>query len=420
MSRPCALLVIGIGSQKDRDSRPYREHLLAGAARAYPLWLLETDELTWQKPYTVGSSVVRAPTAETLVTAAREVATHHDILGVLCPDEGLLLPAAHVAVELGLPGATLQAVRACRDKKRSRRLMTDAGLLQPRHTSVSSVDELRAAVADYGLPVVLKPRAFGSSRGVVKVDDPDQLDRAFAITTAARYPGIAEYPDIVVEEYLTGPEISVDGSLIDGVYRPHILARKTLGPPPFFEEIGHVVRPDDPALEDPQILQLLQRGHAALGFHHGMTHAEIKFTSRGPVIIEINGRPGGDLIPRLGWLSTGVDLGRIAAQVAAGAQPSPDALASAERSPAPRTVGIRFCLPAHDLEITGVRLPRPADHAGLLEAAALASPGTVLRRPPANYTGRAAYLIAEGANPAECTARLDELERFVTISGVPT
>ncbi|MBY0441783.1 MAG: ATP-grasp domain-containing protein, partial [Mycobacteriaceae bacterium] len=291
--RPCVLLVVGIGSQKDRDSRPYREHLLAGAARAYPLWLLEADELTWQRPYTVGSSIFSAPTAQALVSAAREVATHHRILGVLCPDEGLLLPAAHIAVELGLPGASIEAVRACRDKKLSRRLFTDAGLLQPRHTSVSSPSELHEVVAEYGLPIVLKPRPFGSSRGVVKVEDPDQLDRAFAITAAARYPGIDEFPDIVVEEYLAGPEISVDGSIINGSYRPHIVARKRTGPPPFFEETGHVVSPDDPAGTDPAIRDLLRRGHAALGFDHGMTHAEIKFTARGPVIIEINGRPGG-------------------------------------------------------------------------------------------------------------------------------
>ncbi|MBN9359454.1 MAG: hypothetical protein J0I15_23645 [Herbaspirillum huttiense] len=150
-----------------------------------------------------------------------------------------------------------------------------------------------------------------------------------------------------------------------------------------------------------------------------MTHAEIKFTARGPVIIEINGRPGGDLIPRLGWLSTGVDLGRSAAQVAAGMPPSPDKPGTNEQAMPARTVGIRFCLPTQDMEITSLDLPRPADHPGLIEAAGLATPGTVSRRPPANYTARAGYLIAEGADLTDCTARLDELERYVSITGVP-
>ena len=254
---------------------------------------------------------------------------------------------------------------------------------------------------------------------MVKVEDRDQLDRAFAISTAAHYPGIDQCPDIVVEEYLAGPEISVDGSIVSGAYQPHIVARKKTGPPPFFEETGHVVSPDDPAGSDPDILQILRRGHAALGFDHGMTHTEIKFTAHGPVIIEINGRPGGDLIPRLGWLAAGVDLGMIAAQVAAGRQPSPSTPATSEKGGPSRTVGIRFCLPTQDMKLTGLDLPRPADHPGLIEAVQLVAPDTVLRRPPANYTARAAYLIAEGTDLSDCTARLDKLAGHVTIAGMP-
>ncbi|MFE2889511.1 ATP-grasp domain-containing protein [Streptomyces sp. NPDC059272] len=411
------LLVIGIGSQKDRDSRPYREHLLAGAARAYPLWLVETDELTWQAPYAVGSSVVPERTTEALVATCREVAARHDVKGVMCPDEGLLLAAAHVVADLGLPGAALDAVRACRDKKRGRRLMTDAGLLQPSHTSVRSAEELHAVTEEYGFPVVLKPRALGASSGVIKVEGPAQVDDAFAVTTSAHYPGIERYPDIMVEEYLEGPEISVDGSVVDGAYEPYIVAHKRIGPEPFFVETGHVVTAEDPALRDPQILDLLQRAHKALGFHHGMTHAEIKFTARGPVVIEINGRPGGDLIPRLGWLAAGVDLGWIAAHVAVGTRPPGPTARSTARREGPRTVGIRFCCPTQDCTVTGIDLPRPEEYDGLVEAASLVEAGDQLHCPPADYVSRFAYLIATGTDAADCSSRLDEVERAVTLHG---
>jgi biotin carboxylase len=410
------LLVIGIGSQKDRDSRPYREHLLAGAARAQSLWLLETDELTWQQPYAAGSSIVPERTTESLVATARRVAERHKVVGVMCPDEGLLLPAAHVVADLGMPRASLDAVRACRDKKRSRRLMTDAGLLQPRHTTVTSADELRAVIDEFGLPLVLKPRALGASSGVVKVSSREQAEEFYAITAAAHYPGVEQYPDIVVEEFLEGPEISVDGSVVDGAYEPYIVARKKIGPPPYFVETGHIVSADDPALHDPGIRDLLQRAHKALGFHHGMTHAEIKFTSRGPVVIEINGRPGGDLIPKLGWLAAGVDLGRIAADVAVGARPEVRPAAGYE---GPRTVGIRFCCPTEDRTVTRIDLPRPEDHEGLIEAAPLAPVGSEVRCPPADYVSRFAYLIAEGADAEDCAARLDLLERTVSLHGTP-
>jgi biotin carboxylase len=417
--RSPVLLVIGIGSQKDRDSRPYREHLLAGAARAHRLWLLETDELTWQASYAAGSSIVPERTTEALVTTAHEVAARQHVAGVMCPDEGLLLPAAHVVAELGLPGATVDAVRACRDKKRSRALMTAAGLLQPRHTSVTSAAELFAVTREFGFPVVLKPRALGASSGVVKVTGPDQVEKAFAVTSAAHYPGVERYPDIVVEEFLEGPEISVDGSVVDGAYEPYIVARKRIGPPPFFVETGHVVSANDPALRDPAILDLLHRAHKALGFHHGMTHAEIKFTPSGPVVIEINGRPGGDLIPWLGWLATGVDLGRIAADVAADALPPGGSVPPAEWHERPAAVGIRFCCPTEDGTVTEIGLPRPEDHEGLVEAAPLASVGTELRCPPADYVSRFAYLIATGTDAEDCSARLDALERTVVLHSEP-
>jgi biotin carboxylase len=410
------LLVIGIGSQKDRDSRPYREHLLAGAACAHDLWLLETDELTWQQQYAAGSSVVPERTTGSLVAAARRVAEDHKVVGVMCPDEGLLLPAAHVVADLGVPGASIDAVRACRDKKRSRRLMTDAGLLQPRHTTVRSAGELHAVIDEFGLPLVLKPRALGASSGVVKVTSREHAEEFYAITAAAHYPGVERHPDIVVEEFLDGPEISVDGSVVDGAYEPYIVARKRIGPPPYFVETGHLVSADDPLLHDASVLDLLHRAHKALEFHHGMTHAEIKFTPRGPVVIEINGRPGGDLIPRLGWLAAGVDLGRIAADVAAGVRPERPPAAGHRR---PCTVGIRFCGPIEDCTVTRIDLPRPEDHEGLVEASPLARVGSEMRCPPADYVSRFAYLIAEGTDSEDCSARLDRLERTVSLHGTP-
>lgn len=414
--REGVLLVVGIGSQKDRDSRPYREHLLAGAARVCPLWLLETDELTWQAPYAAGSTVLSGRTADDLVAAARQVAAERDVIGVLAPDEGLLLPSAHLIAALGVPGASVEAVSACRDKKLSRRLMTDAGLPQPWHTSVTSAEELRAVGDEFGYPLVLKPRSMGASSGVIKVTGPEETDEAYRITVAAStYPGIQLYPDIVVEEFLDGPEISVDGSVVDGVFTAHIVARKKIGQPPFFIETGHIVSPDDPYLRDPDITDLLQRAHKALGFHHGMTHSEIKFTPRGPVVIEINGRPGGDLIPKLGWLAGGVDLGRIAAEVALGELPTRSAAGHGD----PRAVGIRFCCPTEPTTMAGVRLPSAADHPHLLEAEPLALPGALLQPPPGDYVSRYAYLIAEGGDQDEVASRLDALEQEVVLEGEP-
>jgi len=77
------------------------------------------------------------------------------------------------------------------------------------------------------------------------------------------------------------------------VYRPFCLARKQLGAPPYFEEIGHVVDATDPLLSDPALLAVLSDAHRALGVADGVTHTEIPAHRRGPVIIEVNARLGG-------------------------------------------------------------------------------------------------------------------------------
>jgi hypothetical protein len=403
---PGTVLVIGMGSLGDRDSSPYRETLLAGMARRYPLWLIDTEEPTWQLPYAMGSTLLTGRGTEHMHQAVREATAQSNVIGAFCPDEGLLLPAAIAVEALGLPGAGGDAVAACRDKKLSRERLTAAGLPQPRHSTASSPEELAEVAADLGYPVVLKPRALGGSAGVIKVSKPDEVASAYAVATAASYPGIEHSANVVVEQYLDGPEISIDGSMFDGNYQAYTIAHKELGEPPYFVETGHVVNGDDPLLDDPELHGILERAHKALGFDHGLTHSEVRFTRLGPVVIEINGRPGGDNIPRLALLSTGTDLGWIAAGMAVGLPPDTPVRR-------PGTVGLRFLRPERNSRLVEFPAPDPADHPGLVEAKVLVKPGDTLRTPPAQYTARYGFLIAEAADPQSCRALLDRLETEV-------
>ncbi|URN18238.1 MULTISPECIES: ATP-grasp domain-containing protein [Streptomyces] len=430
--RRSVLLVIGAGTRKDRDSRPYRERLPAGAAREYPPWLLETDEPIRQAPCAAGSGIVSERTAEALVAAAREVAGRHDVIGALCPDEALLPPAARVAADPGPPGASVEAVRACRDEEPGRRPLTEADLPQPRRTTVESADGPRAVAGEYGYPVALKPPGPEASSGVIEAEGPDRADTASAVAVAADHPDVERYPGTVAGELPGGPETGVGGSVADGRHEPYAVARERGGSPPRSVETGHVVGadapaltdplirglPDIPALTDPLARGLPERTHKALGFGHGMTHAEAKPTSRGPVV-ESNGRPGGGPIPRPGRPAAGVDLGRAAARVAAGVRPPvPPASADAPHG-GPRTVGIRLRDPTGDLAVTGIEPPRPEDHPGLIEAVPLVAVGAEPRRPPAGHVSRSAHPTAEGADTGERSARLGAPGSAVTVHGRP-
>ena len=389
------LLVVGSGNQH------YREYLLESVASRHRLWLLDANEPTWQLRHVVGWSVIDVFDVQGLVAAARAVATTRPVVGVLCYDEALILPAAHVAAALGLPGMAPEAVERCRDKRKTRATLAAAGLPQPRSVAVSSIDEARSVATSIGYPLVLKPRALGASQGVIKVDDISQLEAAFRVASSASYPGVPTYAEgVLVEAYLDGPEISIDGFSVDGTYHPLFLARKQVGLAPYFEETGHMVTAGDELLADAGLRDHLSAAHRALGIHHGITHTEVRLTSRGPCIVEVNGRLGGDLIPYLGWLATGIDPGQVAADLATGRHPI-------SRPSGNRSAGIRFLYPPQDCRVLSVRVPEPDPALGIHRAVALATPGMELRLPPNGYVSRYGYIICAAAAAPACAGFLE-------------
>ncbi|WP_158299919.1 ATP-grasp domain-containing protein, partial [Glycomyces paridis] len=310
------LLIMGTGHEK------FREYLLASAAeQGVPLWALDPAEPTWQTKYLAGRSVCDVYDPASALDAVRRVAAEHRVLGVYCWHEAAIQAASEAAAELGLPGPSPEAVRAVRDKSATRRALTAAGLPQPAFAVLAPGDDGTAAAARIGYPLVVKPVSLGASQGVIKVDEPGGLAAAVAASRSTMQAGMTNDGTLLLEQYLEGPEISVDAAVHEGECRPYLLARKVIGPEPYFEEMGHTVDADDPLLRDPDLLAHLQAAHDAVGWRHGSTHTEFKLTPDGPVLVEINGRLGGDLIPYLGLLANGIDSGTVGARLALGERP---------------------------------------------------------------------------------------------------
>jgi biotin carboxylase len=410
MDREGLVLVVGSGG------RAYREYLLAAACRLRPLWLLDSAPPTWQAPYVQGATVVELidrdriiPDRERLVKVAQELAAEQAVAGVFSYDETMVIATAHIAEALGLPGMTVDGADRCRNKHRTRLALTAAGLPQPRFAYVMTLAEATATAAEFGYPVVVKPRGGGASIGVVKADGPADIEAAFTIAETATHGGAPAYEGgVLVEEFLDGPELSIDGAVHRGGYEPFVLARKRVGFPPYFEEVGHIVTAGDPLLDDPEIRRVLAEAHRAIGVRDGVTHAEIRLTDRGPAVIEVNARLGGDLIPYLGLLATGVEPGYVAVNVATDIHPD---LVGKDGG----TVGIRFCNPPVDGWITGMRLPGPGDVPGLVEAKPLVAPGTLVRLPPRAFMSRYAYVICRAGSAQACDAALDEAIARVSV-----
>ncbi|MEV6976020.1 ATP-grasp domain-containing protein [Kitasatospora sp. NPDC093806] len=395
MAADGVLLVMGSGHQQ------YREYLLASAAEVAPVWLFDPQPPTWQQPYIQGSTVFDVFDPVEAVLRAKELAATTRILGVYCYHEGVISAAASVAAALELPGPTPAAVGNVRDKNATRELLTAAGFVQPRRALVRDLAEATAEAERIGFPLVAKPRGLGASQGVIKVGSAAELAAAVEISRSAVQAGMDNSGGVLLEEYLTGPEISIDAAVFEGEYLPYLVARKELGPEPFFEEQGHRIDAEDPFLRDAELLAMVAEAHRVLGWTHGMTHTEVKLTPRGPAIIEVNGRLGGDLIPYVGSLANGLDSGRISADVSLGVRP--------DLTPS-RTghTAIRFRYPPVDARVGTVRLPAADSVPGLVESVTLVGPGDELRLPPHGYVNRYGYLVARGESAEDCRKTLEQ------------
>ncbi|MFE0699539.1 acetyl-CoA carboxylase biotin carboxylase subunit family protein [Streptomyces sp. NPDC058872] len=375
----------------------YREYLLDLVSGAARVWLFLTQEPTWEKRYIVGHTVVDTLDVPAMIAAAREVTGRHPVSGVLCWDEVRMIQTAEVQQALGLPGSPPEAVARCRDKHQTRLALADAGVPQAVSTLVPSLDRAREVAAEIGYPVILKPRALGASFGVNAVTGEEGLEAGYAEARGAEEDGVPYYDDgVLVEEYLTGEEISVDAALVDGELFPLFVARKISGYDPYFEEIGHTVDATDPLLTDPVLLDVLTRAHRATGYHTGITHTELRLTDDGPKLIEINARLGGDLIPYVGFVATGVDPGRAAVEVACGKRPA--------TTPTRRgTAAVHFLYPESDCTVADVTVDEAVLEAKVNAYGVLASPGQELLLPPAGHvTSRFGYLVVEGESASAC------------------
>ncbi|MBQ0862570.1 ATP-grasp domain-containing protein [Streptomyces smyrnaeus] len=388
------LLLVGAGSQV------YREYLLASVATEYDIHLLADRAPAWEAAYLSGHSVVDTSDVAAMATAVRQLAVE----GVLTWDDTRVVQTAELAELLGLPGSTSRAALACRDKRATRLALDEAGVPQARSVLVTSLPQARAAAARVGYPLVLKPRALNASTGVVQVSSADRLASRFRLARGARTPGAVEVApgDVLVEEYLDGPEISVDAAWFRGRMEPAFVARKECGFPPYFEETGHLVDGSDPLQGDPAVLEVVARAHRAVGFATGWTHTELRLTAHGPKIVEINARIGGDRIPDIGRLALGTDAALTAARVACGAEPD-------IRPGRRRVAGVRFCYPEADCLARQVRIDAAALPPSVTEALPIALPGQELRLPPhGQVAGRYALVTAVADTPQECRAELEK------------
>lgn len=217
-------------------------------------------------------------------------------------DETSVVTAAHVADRLATPRRNpVAAVEATRDKRLMRQCLTSAGLAQPAFVATDidiNSSALGEAVRAVGLPCVIKPVDLAASRGVIRADTPDE------VAAAVRRDGVLlretctdeTTPPLLIESYVDGTEVALEGLLRDGTLEVLVLFDKPdplTGP--FFEETLYVTPSRLDTASQSAVVDAVRAAVVALGLRHGPVHAEVRVAGDHAVVIEVAARSIGGL-----------------------------------------------------------------------------------------------------------------------------
>ncbi|MBI1920068.1 MAG: ATP-grasp domain-containing protein [Geobacter sp.] len=334
-----------------------------------------------------------------------------------CPLNGVIsiaadvpLTVATVAAELGLPGIPVETALLASDKLAMKSCFKERGIPIPWFHPVESSGHLRELMKEHGVPLVIKPVDSRGARGVLRLMESTDLDWAFRHAHQFSPSG-----RVMVEEYLSGPQISTESLLLDEyAYTPGFCDRNY----EFLERFAPYMIEnggEQPSFltpeEQEQVKRCAESAGRALGIKAGIAKGDIVLTPGGPKVIEIAARLSGgwfstDQIP----LATGVDLIGAAIRLSLGERPSAEELEIRNQ----QGVAIRYFFPPPGI-ITSIRNVEKASRLpGVYKLDFFVKPGEAVE-PVTNHTKRCGYVITSGSDRVEAVKRACEVVNTIQI-----
>lgn len=313
-----------------------RQHLLVigGGPNQLPAISLARDlgfrvSVIDRDPHAVGRTVADdfAEISTRDVEAATDyaVALHrnHRIDGVMTMASESAVTVASIARALGLPGTTVEAAWRATHKGLRQDAFQAHGVSAPRFVRAATLEAVREACRYVGFPCVIKPVDSAGSRGVRKISGIRDIADAVAEVEA-----VSSTSEILIEEFLTGTEHSIEGIVIDGAvhwtgFSDRNYSRKESAPPYFLED-GDTLPSLLSSEEQAAARGVASEAVRALGIDWGPVKGDILIDEQGPKILEMAARLSGDyfcdvtvplhngieLIPAVMDLSLGLHVSR--------------------------------------------------------------------------------------------------------------
>ncbi len=238
--------------------------------------------------------------------AARRICDFADdnpVGAILAVDDSGTVVASIAAKSLGIPHISCEAAEASRNKFVARQLLAKAGVRSP-DAQLFEMDlergkDFLAKLAEkVAYPCVLKPLSLNGSQGVIRANTRQEFIAAATRLTRilSKNNSDTERQEFIVEQYIPGFEVALEGLATDG--RLKVLALFDKPDPlvgPFFEETVYVTPSRLPQEMQEEITRVVEQAVTAIGLREGPVHAELRINDEGAWIIEVAGRSIGGL-----------------------------------------------------------------------------------------------------------------------------
>ncbi len=346
-----------------------------------------------------------ASTYDAEATADAAERYHRDVRridGVITIGADVPLTVATVAQRLGIPGIPIEAACLAQDKLAMKQRFVAAGIPVPWFAPLPSAATLERIVAERGDALVVKPVDSRGGRGVQRLhpamDLPAVWQRAAAQSPTRR---------VVVEAFLTGPQISTESILIDGRgYTPGFSDRNYEHLDryaPYFIENGGDLPSHLPLATQDAVRRTAEAAGRALGIITGNIKGDMVVVDGKPHVIELAARAsGGYFCTREIPLNTGVDFIGAVIKLSLGEHVAPADLMPKIFRPVVQRYA--FPAPGRVTRVAGTDEARALP--GIEELLVTVKPGDTIRAPTdSNCT--AAMVLATGASVSAARANAE-------------
>ena len=329
------ILILGAGLMQ-------KPAILSAKEAGFTVHVIDADDKAVSIPYADSFRNIDLKDKDGILAYAKELqAGEGGLAAVFTAGTDFSASVSYVCEKLGLPAHSYQAAVNASVKTVMRQCFADAGVPSPAFVKVSKEDLLNIApssrqcelsrpqtndakqsildkvLTQMSFPLVVKPVDNMGARGCRMVRNENEFLPAVEAAVKCSRTGYA-----IVEEYMEGPEYSIDALVYNGSFTVTGFALRHIKYPPYFIEVGHTMPAELDKKTHDELISVFALGAKALGLTCGAAKADIKYTSKGPMIGEIAGRLSGGYMS--GWTypyASDLNLTKQGILIAAGQEP---------------------------------------------------------------------------------------------------